>query len=224
MKFSLELIILLLFVYIFWLHYQLMKKNLFVNSIVERLSKLEKSWNKEYIDAESMIREDKILHENILSYLLGNSECRTFVHYTKEESTAKKIITEGFKFTESFHKTAEAISNDQIDLIYKHNVRKYFGKYVVVICLSEKLFALYENKLKKIKNVNLSVEQILTEEPSFMNENLEEIFICPKQFIKGYLNYESGVIVSNPGFNPEYDSPVFEQNLKKVERNSDNTK
>ena len=217
------LIIFILFIYIFWLHYRLMKKNLFIDSIVERLSKLEKNWNKEYvkkflnrlqhIDAESMITEDKILHENILAYITGNQGCKTFIHYTRQEETAKMILSQGFKFAESFHKTAEEIGSDQIDLIYKHSIRKYFGKFIIIICQSDKIISYYETHLKKLENVNLNVEQILTEISPILNENQEEIFTCPKQYVKGYLNYETGRIVSNPVFNPEYDSTIFAKNL-----------
>lgn len=222
------IIILILFIYIAFLHYQLMKKNLFLKSIVEKLSRLDKSWNKDTImnflkklqniSAESLIKEDKILHKNILDYLIENRDCRTFVHYTKETATAQKIIDEGFRFVVSFHKTAEPISNDQIDLIYKHNLHKYFGNYIIVICILKKIYHFYENELKKTEQANVSVEQILTESIPELDENNDEIYWLPKQFVKGYLNFESGEIVNNPAYNPGYDSPAFRENLLRISK------
>lgn len=223
------IIILILFIYIAFLHYQLMKKNLFLESIVEKLSRLDKSWNKDTImnflkklqniSAESMMKEDKILHKNILDYLIENRDCRTFVHYTKETATAQKIIDEGFRFAVSFHKTAEPISNDQIDLIYKHNLHKYFGNYIIVICISKNIYHFYEEELNKKGQANVNVEQILTESMPELDENKDEIYRLPKQFVKGYLNYESGEIVNNPAYNPGYDSPAFRENLVRISNN-----
>ncbi|HJX71223.1 MAG TPA: hypothetical protein VJ346_04705 [Bacteroidales bacterium] len=203
-----------------------MKKNLFVKSIVEKLARLDKSWNKDAIlnllkklqniSAETMMKEDKILHENILDYLLKNKNCRTFIHYTKGDSTAQKIIEEGFRFAVSFHKTAEAISTDQIDLIYKHNLHKYFGSYIIVICISRDIYQYYENELNQIDQADFNVEQILTESMPELDENMDEVYTLPKQYVKGYLNYESGEIINNPDYNPDYDSQAFRRNLQKA--------
>ena len=220
------IIILILFIYIAFLHYQLMKKNLFLKSIVEKLARLDKSWNKDTIlsflrklqniGTESMMKEDKILHDSILDFLIENRNCRTFVHYTKGSNTAQKIVEEGFRFAISFHKTAEPISTDQIDLIYKHNLHKYFGNYIIVICISRDIYKYYENELNKIDQTNMNVEQILTESHPELDENQDEIYILPKQYVKGYLNYESGEIFRNPDFKPDYDSQLFKKNLQKV--------
>jgi hypothetical protein len=205
-----------------------MKKNLFLESIVEKLTSLDKGWNKDVIlnflrklqnmSAEGMIKEDKILHDNILDYLTENKNCRTFVHYTKGSETAQKIIEEGFRFAISFHKTAEPISTDQIDLIYKHNLHKYFGNYIIVICISRDVYRYYENELNKINQSNMNVEQILTESVPVLDDNGDDIYTLPKQYVKGYLNYESGEIVNNPDFNSEYDTQVFKRNLQKVKK------
>ena len=89
------IIILILFIYIAFLHYQLMKKNLFLESIVEKLSSLDKGWNKDIIlsflkklqsiSSESIMKEDKILHDNILNYLIENKNCRTFVIFIRTQ-------------------------------------------------------------------------------------------------------------------------------------------
>jgi hypothetical protein len=148
--------------------------------------------------------------------LIENRNCRTFVHYTKGSSTAQKIAREGFKFAISFHKTAEPISTDQIDLIYKHNLRKYFGNYIIVICISRGIYDFYEGELNKIDQTNTNIEQILTESPAVLDENKDEVYTLPKEFVKGYLNYESGEITDNPFYNPDYDSQAFRRNLQKV--------
>ncbi|MBN2215203.1 MAG: hypothetical protein JW723_13280 [Bacteroidales bacterium] len=203
-----------------------MKKNLFLESIVEKLSRLDKSWNKDTvlnllkklqnITAESLIMEDKIMNKNIIEYLTENKGCMTFVHYTKGAGTAQKIIEEGFKFAISFHKTAEPISTDQIDLIYKHNLHKYYGNYIIVICISRDIYRFYESELNKIEQANVNVEQILTESVPELDENRDEVYTIPKQYLKGYLNYQSGEIVNNPDYNPGYDSAAYRKNLQRV--------
>ena len=130
---------------------------------------------------------------------------------------ARKINEEGFKFVDTFHKTAEAVNKDDVELIYKHNIRKLYGNYVIVICINNKIFEYYLNQLKHRKKDNIiSVEQIMVNEPPVINENDEEAYLLPNYYIKGYFNFENGEIVSNPSFNPAYDSKVFMQNLEKV--------
>lgn len=225
---SIEIIIIvLLFLYILYLHYQIYRKNILIDSVVSRLSEIEKTWSKEYIinflkklqhiTSIEYIKEGKLLSENVMRFIFENEKERiTYIHYTREENIARTILVEGFRFVESFYKTAEHITNDKLDLIYKHSMHKYYGKYIVVISVSRQLYEYYEKELRNMSKQSAQVEQILTELSPTLDENNDQIYRFPPQFIKGYINYISGEIVNNPVYNPDYKSSRFDSNLNQL--------
>jgi hypothetical protein len=214
--------------YIGVLHYKLMKKNLFINGIIQKLSKIENNWNRnevvkflkrlEKTDTDFIVREDRIMDEKVLNFLFGEgNSCKFFLHYTAEKTVAEKILQEGFRFSGSFHKTAEPlIPGDTVTLAYKHNLSKYFGKFVLLIGISTSIYDILEKELKQRKLLNYSVEQILTENEPTVDEDFEEYYILPRQFIKGYVNYETGEIILNSNYKPDFTTPVFMKNLEKL--------
>lgn len=142
----------------------------------------------------------------------GNLFC--FIHYTKDESVAKQILDEGFKYVDSFHHTALEIFNDKSDMNYKHSMYKYYGKYILVINISKDIYNFYGDCLKKDSKIKYHIENILTEHAPTLNENNEMVYILPSQFVKGYINHETGEIVLNPKFDPNYNPKIFSENLK----------
>jgi len=221
------IIIGILICYIIFLHFQLSKKNSLIETMVGKLTKFEKDWDTEnvlnlieklrVVSNETTAKRDKLFDENVIKFLFSNEkETKIFVHYTKDEGIARKIFEEGFKFVDSFEKTAEQIINDTVDLTYKHNIRKYYGKYIIVICISNDIYNHYDNEIKKLNKHFAQVEQMLTEIPPCFNDNQDEVFTLSKHFIKGYVNYETGVIELNRGFNPNFNSETFNQNLERV--------
>ena len=217
-----------LLLYIAFLHYQLMKKNMLIKDSFSKLTKIENSWNKDQIikflkklqnmNADFLVKEDKILNDEILKFLFENgNDLKSFVHYTSDIAVVEKILAEGFRFSGSFHKTAEqVVPDDTVSLIYKHNLTKYFGKYIMVICISKFLYEFYEKVLLTKRLSNYTVEQVLTEVSPVLDENLEEVFVFPKEYIKGFVNYETGEVVLNEHYNPDYNPPVFMQNVEKL--------
>jgi len=73
--------------------------------------------------------------------------------------------------------------------------------------------------MTKLSQKEIAVEQILTEHPSVIDENADEVYLLPKQFIKGYFNYIEGTIVENPDFDLNYHSEIFDENLNKLRKN-----
>lgn len=211
--------------YIIFLHIQLAKKNLFIESTVKRLSGIEKSWSAEEmmkflqeirkVSHYSSFFTDKLFEEKPMGFLLENQkDSRIFIHYTKNESDAKSIISNGFMFVDTFYKTALPVSGDKLDLLIKHNGRKSFGDYMVVLALSDKIFDHYSDEMDKRGIKGFSVENILTEKPPVKNDNADLVYQLSSRFVKGYLNHQTGEITRNPDFNPSYDTPVFEKNLE----------
>lgn len=227
-NFSIEFfIIVLLFVYIIYIQLQLSKKNFIIRSYIDQFGKqksklaktdiirfLENLKNPGY---SGIVTKDKLLDNRFSNFLFENDkEIKLFLHYTAKENVAKKIIKEGFKFVNSFYKTAEYIYNDELYLIHRHHEHKQYGDYVIVICIAKDKYNSYSEELARLRAKNTAVEQILTEQAPVIDENSDEVYILPKQFIKGYFNYIEGTIVENPDFDLNYHSPKFEENLKKI--------
>jgi hypothetical protein len=127
---------------------------------------------------------------------------------------AKSIIREGFRYADSFYKTALPVTSDRLDLLVKHNTRKSFGNYLIILCLSDKIVDYYSSELDRHGLKGLAVENILTENPSSRNENADTVYLLPNYYVKGYINHQTGEIVSNPDFKPSYDSPAFSRNIE----------
>ncbi len=206
------IIVFMLICYIAFIHYQMNKKNRLIDVMVSKLNKLEKDWDTNHIlkllekyrtqQNEPIICRNKLFDVPILKFVFSNeNDSKVFLHYTKDEYTAKKISREGLLFTDTFEKTAEQVINDSVDLTYKHNIRKYYGKYVVVICIPNEIYNHYNEELRILNAPNSQPEQVLSGIPSFFNDNEDEVYTLSNQFIKGYINYETGVTVNNPEFN-----------------------
>ncbi len=222
-------IIFLLLLYIAYLRYQLSKNRADYASFLKRVLHVEKLGSKEEIkklfkklalfDFNFLIPKDKILDDDILDYIFENEDNTVlFIHYTKDLEITECILRDGFKFKNSFYKTAENIYKDKIDFIYKHSRHKQFGKYAVVISISKQLYDHYSKKLNNIPNTELLIENILTETSPVMDENEDIIYTLPSQFIKGYINYENGEIIRNPVFDYNYDSKIFNENIDKLQK------
>jgi hypothetical protein len=217
-------IIIILLLYIVFLQYQLHKKSLYTEGLVQKMMDFERKLDPEGItklmrdkgQQENSQSVSNLLEESVQNFLLEDeAKCKIFVHYTRDEEIAQNIFSEGFFFVDSFHKTAEAITNDQINLVYKHYLHKNYGKYIIVISISKDIFNYYTNEIGKSKRV-INVEQLLSEAEPCVNENDDEVYLLPKQFIKGYINLESGKTIRNPNYNPYYDSPTFAANIKRL--------
>lgn len=217
------IIIAILTVYIGFLHYQLHKKSLLIEDILKKQDGVESILSKEGIERivkkvkeaqnQPQVKPSKIFEDNIQDFILKDEETEVlYVHYTKDQDVAQKICDEGFIFADSFHKTAEIVTSDKLDFVYKHYLRKQFGKYVVIIAIGKEVYNHYQNVIKQSNKV-LNVEQVISKKQENSNEDSDEVFWLPNAFIKGYINSESGEIYANNNFNPKFNSPDFENNL-----------
>lgn len=216
--------IVLLLGYIVFLHAQLAKKNIFIESTVKRLSGIETIGNMDEkmkflqeiqkTNQHSSFFTDKILDDSTLNFIHEDEkDLKIYIHYTKEVDDVNSILKDGFKFTDSFYKTALPVSKDKLDLIIKHNSRKFFGKYLIIICISKDIVNFYSMELEKAGIKNYSFENILTETPPLRNDNSDLLYQLSSQFIKGYINIITGEIVKNPGFDAWYNSERFMKNI-----------
>jgi len=222
---GLILCIVALLVYIIILHNQLTRKKIFIESTVKRLSGIEKARNMDemvafYQELQKLSQystyfNDKLLEENSINFILDNEKDMVlYIHYTKEEEDAKSILEDGFKFVESFYKTAIQVSKDILDITIKHNSRKYYGDFIILICISNDIVNYYSMEIEKAGIKNYTYENILTKTPPSKNENSDLLYLLPSQYIKGYINYRTGKIVKNPAFDPWFNSPAFTKNIE----------
>jgi len=218
------LLIVALMVYSVYLHIQLTRKNIFIESTVKRLSGIEKSRSMDEMMA--FLRElqklsqyrsyfaDKLLDKDTTDFIFENyPELRIYMHYTKEKADADNILSNGFRFADSFYKTALPVIKDNLDLKIKHDSKKFFGDYMIIICISNDIVNYYSMELEKAGIKNYSFENILTELPSSSNENSDNIYQLSPKFVKGYVYLGTGEIVKNPEFDPWFNSPEFAKNI-----------
>lgn len=218
------LIIIGLLVYVIYLQLQISKKNIFIETTVNRLSGIEKTRtmdemveflkNMNNTSLINPIISDKFLEENTTSFILENdNKLKIYMHYTRDEADAQNILKTGFRFANSFYKTALPVTRDKLDMIIKHNSQKYYGHYLIIISISIETVKYFSAEIKKAGLKNISFENILTESAPLRNENGEPVYLLPHQFIKGYINHLTGEITKNPDYDPAFNSSAFEKNL-----------
>jgi hypothetical protein len=215
------LIILILVAYIASLHILLYKKKKILEQVYEKMHELDNNWNKDDLltflsqlkqsNVSDMLDKDHIFDKNSLDFIFENGdEVRMFIHYTKEKKIADFIMKDGFRFDTSLYKTTESVHNDMVNLTYKHSLRKHYGQYIMILGISSRVYLRYNNELKN-HHANVLVEHILASE---LSSEEEVLFLLPPQYVKGYINYETGMITRNPAYQPDFDSPDFERRLK----------
>ncbi len=222
---SVELIlIVILIAYIVLLQIQLYKRDKRIESLIKQQISLKSLTSQEDVDFlisrlktyphDSIIKPNRLFDPEVQVFLFRDIDSdMIFVHYTKTQDIAETICREGFQFAESFYKTAEPIINDKLDLGYKHNLRKQYGDFVVVISIAKQIYDKYTREIEQV-NAILNVEQILSTLQPQLNENLDEVYLLPPQFIKGFINVETGEVVPNLNYKSTYDSPHFLSNIK----------
>jgi hypothetical protein len=221
------IVIVMLAGYIIFLHIQLIRKNILIESIARKVSGIERALKpdelKKFINElykfniRASLSDDKLFEDKLLNFIIDKeTNKRTYIHYTMDEQVALNILSEGFRFADSFYKTALPVSNDRLDLLIKHNNKKYYGDYIIVICIANEIVSFYSEAIENEGIKDYSFENILTEAPPFRNENSEMIYLLPSPYIKGYINYRTGEVISNPIFKPGFSSPAFIENIKRL--------
>ena len=135
----------------------------------------------------------------------------SYAHRTSSKEVAEIIMREGFRFSDSFQKTTDQIIDDLVYIRYWDSLRKHYGGYIVIIAISQKVI---DEVLKKIPS-SIEVQQALSNVVEASEDSDDEpAYLLPKQYIKGYLERETGRIVANEDFNPDFFPHVL--NLKQT--------
>ena len=222
-------IIILLSIYVIYLNIKLINNKMVLRNIIRIITGENKNPDRQEIhrlisellrlNIRSYIHDSKIFEDRTLSFILENEhERKIYLHYTMLEEDARNIMLEGFRYVETFYRTAIPVTSDKLDLLMKHNDRRLYGDFVIVICISSDLVEDYIRIIEGSGLKNYSFENLITEIPPEVNENSDPVFVLPRQFIKGYFNHKTGEIHSNNLFNPGYISPEFIKNAENLTR------
>ena len=131
-----------------------------------------------------------------------NDRIEMFSHRTFSEEIANKIIEEGFRFRDSFQKTTDQIVNDIVYIRYWDSLRKHYGPYIVILAFAKSVYTEISEKLNPKFEIQQALSQIME---AGEEDDLEDCkYELPKQYVKGFVNRETGEIARNPDFNPGY--------------------
>lgn len=130
-----------LLIYVIYMHYELFQKQTLIDKLVGKILQFDTSISKEkllklmeeleLLNFRYKLSRHKFFSEDIMNFIFDyENESLLYLHYTKSEKVARQIFEEGFRFSQSFYKTTELARNDEIELVYKHNQRKAYGKYI----------------------------------------------------------------------------------------------
>ena len=125
-------------------------------------------------------RETQNEYRNLIDFIGESLGYSNYLHTTSSETNAKSICNNGFRF-EIFQKTTDYISN--VDgLVYMLMIREPYGKFTVIIQI--------KSGIKDYESISEKTT----------NDEGDEMFILPPQYIKGYYNRTTKEIYSNPLF------------------------
>ena len=125
-------------------------------------------------------RETQNEYRNLIDFIDESLGYSNYLHTTSSETNAKSICNNGFRF-EIFQKTTDYISN--VDgLVYMLMIREPYGKFTVIIQI--------KSGIKDYESISEKTT----------NDEGDEMFILPPQYIKGYYNRTTKEIYSNPLF------------------------
>lgn len=151
------------------------------------------------------ISDQNSINEKVNAFVFEENEnSKTFLHYTKNKWDADQILKEGFKYSESFYKTAELVDNDWNYNSYNHYLQKSFGKNIMIIKIPEILYSTAINIYKELKLNKFPPIENLVSEKLFNQEDTEYelTHILNIRFVKGYINYPNNKLIKNKAYDP----------------------
>lgn len=120
---------------------------------------------------------------------------RIFIHVTNKSEIAEKIIEDGLRYSDNFFKSAEEISGSEVDLNYKLQLYKHYGKFVMILCIPREL------RKERKDNTSLIDKDYFVEQGICVYEPGNELcYRLPSTYVKGYVNIETLTIKDNPEF------------------------
>lgn len=152
--------------------------------------------------------------DKLARLLNKDKSCIVLLHNTESLTSAKSIMSNGFKFESQLTYSTDRINpNDAIEINYFLVERKEYGDFTIVIEIDKKLFKQY-SRLAESSEINL--EDILTVEEPYLSDNDEYVYTLAHYYIKCLFNNKTGEYINNPVFDPSFDSPDYLENYKRL--------
>jgi hypothetical protein len=150
----------------------------------------------------------------LASLLTGDSFCMVFLHNTRDEDTANKIIKEGYRFEEQLSYSCDRVNpDDTVEINYFLVERKEYGKFTIIIEIDKHLFRKYSSLAD---HSDIHFEDIISIALPVLGDNDEYIYTLAPQYIKGYLDIVSGKFRKNRIFNPAYEPALYMDNHRRL--------
>jgi len=152
--------------------------------------------------------------EKLAKILACDSGCVIFLHNTRTEAVANKIMVEGFTFQNQLYYSTDRINpNDAVEISYFLVERKDYGDFTIIIEISRNL---YIKLCSLAEESGHHFEDILSITVPFMGDDDEYIYTISPHYIKGYFNNKTGVMTPNPGFDPDHMASIYLDNLNRI--------
>lgn len=160
------------------------------------------------------------LHIKGLTKAIGNDTTNlTFLHNTKNEDDALKIMRDGFEFQSHIDYTTDVVSpKDPVTIKYFTIVRQAYGNFTIVIQIAKNIIEDYSNQLD---NISHHFSEILSIKPPYIGPEDDLIYCLAPHFVKGYINATTGKVYYNADFNPTLKIRIFDKNLKAILNNKE---
>ncbi len=142
--------------------------------------------------------------EILATILKTFKNCNFFLHNTKEFDIVEKIMNEGFLFESQLpHSTDNVNPNDPIEVTYFLFQRKDYGFYTIIIAIPKVTYELYTD-LSNLKDVG--IEDILTINEPYWNDNDELIYTLSPKHVLGYFNIKTSEFYKNRNWDPFFNN------------------
>jgi hypothetical protein len=133
------------------------------------------------------------IQETLLDFIREKfTDSRVYIHFTGDKSVAEKILSEGFRYSESFAQTTSEISLSKIDIKYKIQLYREYGNFLIVICLPIILF-----ETRKTRGMDTQHDTLYNLGLSDFDPGEELEYKLPPQYIFAYIDLESNSIYKN---------------------------
>jgi hypothetical protein len=127
-----------------------------------------------------MSEATSIAYKQLIAFICEEAGYFSFLHTTNTVEKARSICNSGFQF-KKFDKTSDYVC-DAVSLAYMLNIRKHYGDFTVIIQINKNI-----SHYEEISQMEYDDED-------------EEVFILPPQYVKGFYNRITNEIYANPLF------------------------
>lgn len=142
--------------------------------------------------------------EKLALYLKEFQDCIVLLHTTREKEIAEIILSEGFIYESQLsHSTDRVSPNEPVEIVYFLFQRKEYGTYTIVIAIPRSTYEFYT---RQAMDRDISLEEILSVEDPFLNDNDEYSYKLNPRHIAGYFNILTGEFKHNPMFDRDFRS------------------